>query len=125
VTTPASPGCPFCAIVSGAAPAQIVREWVDCLAIVPIAPVADGHVLVITKTHIRDATDNLYAAMAMYRGADLAAELGVDCNLITSIGPAATQIVLHLHLHLVPRTAGDRLQLPWTLRRATALEESA
>jgi histidine triad (HIT) family protein len=35
-------------------------------------------------------------------------------NLITSQGAAATQTVMHLHLHLVPRTDGDGLKLPWS-----------
>ena len=47
-----------------------------------------------------------------------------ESNLITSIGPAATQTVPHLHLHLVPRRPGDGLPLPWTPQHsAVALPE--
>ena len=37
-----------------------------------------------------------------------------SCNLITSVGAAATQTVKHLHIHIVPRHEGDGLHLPWT-----------
>jgi hypothetical protein len=48
-------------------------------------------------------------------GTEWAKRHGVgDCNLIASRGPAATQTVPHLHLHLVPRLEGDGLPLPWT-----------
>ena len=38
-------------------------------------------------------------------------------GLITNIGPAATQSVWHLHVHVVPRTEGDGLLLPWSNQR--------
>ena len=37
-----------------------------------------------------------------------------DYNVITSAGRAATQTVMHLHFHLVPREPGDGLMLPWS-----------
>jgi histidine triad (HIT) family protein len=35
-------------------------------------------------------------------------------NFITSAGKAATQSVMHLHIHIVPRQEGDGLLLPWS-----------
>lgn len=46
--------CPFCEIAAGRAPATIVHEWSDTIAIVPLNPVVDGHTLVIPKQHVRD-----------------------------------------------------------------------
>ncbi|MEU0589924.1 HIT family protein [Streptomyces ardesiacus] len=107
--------CPFCEIVAGRAPAQIVREWPDTLALVPLRPVVDGHVLVIPKVHVTDfVVDPVVSAATMRRAAELAGDYPAgSMNLITSRGRAATQSVWHLHLHLVPRTEGDGLALPW------------
>jgi histidine triad (HIT) family protein len=106
--------CPFCAIAAGRAPATIVREWPDALAIVPLGPVVDGHLLVIPMTHTPDfGADPATSATTMLRAAELAAESDQPMNLITSRGRAATQSVYHLHLHLVPRADNDGLALPW------------
>lgn len=106
--------CPFCAIVAGQAPATVVREWDDALAIVPLQPVVDGHTLVIPKEHVPDFTaDPVVSANTMYRAAELMHWTPRPMNLITSKGREATQSVWHLHLHLVPRAANDGLALPW------------
>jgi histidine triad (HIT) family protein len=103
--------CPFCAILKGTAPAQYVRLWPEAVAIVPLNPVVPGHTLVIPRAHIEDATeDPLVAGTTMARAASLAPR---SCNLITSAGAEATQTVWHLHIHIVPRSNGDGLALPW------------
>jgi histidine triad (HIT) family protein len=110
--TPPLYGCPFCAIVAGRAPAQIFHEWDDALAIVPLNPVTEGHLLVIPKVHVADVGhDPEVSAATMRRAAQLAASQW--CNVITSRGRVATLSVFHLHLHLVPRSEGDGLALPW------------
>jgi histidine triad (HIT) family protein len=106
--------CPFCEIVAGRAPVEIVREWDDAIAIVPLGPVVDGHILVIPREHVTDfADDPVVSATTAYRAAELAAESDDPMNLITSRGREATQSVFHLHLHLVPRAENDGLALPW------------
>lgn len=106
--------CPFCEIAAGRAPATIVREWPDALAIVPLNPVVDGHLLVIPRVHVADFTTAHYvSAVTMHRAAELAADIDQPMNLITSKGREATQSVFHLHLHLVPRSENDGLALPW------------
>jgi diadenosine tetraphosphate (Ap4A) HIT family hydrolase len=47
--------CPFCEIVAGRAPAEVVERWPDTIAIRPLNPVADGHLLVIPCGHVEDA----------------------------------------------------------------------
>lgn len=106
--------CPFCAIVAGYAPATVVQDWPEAVAITPLGPVTEGHTLVIPKAHVADFTENPETlAATAHRAAELASALG-PCNLITSKGREATQSVFHLHLHLVPRREGDGLALPWT-----------
>lgn len=106
--------CPFCEIIAGRAPATIIREWSDALAFVPLNPVVEGHTLVIPKEHVPDFRhDPDVSADTMWRAALLAQKSDQPMNLITSRGPEATQSVFHLQFHLVPRTKGDGLALPW------------
>lgn len=106
--------CVFCQIVRHEAPARYVAEWPESVAFHPLDPVTPGHILVIPSKHVSDfAEDAEVSAAVMRDAAILAKTLGGDCNLITSKGRSATQSVFHLHIHLVPRRAGDQLMLPW------------
>ncbi|MEV7122190.1 HIT family protein [Kitasatospora griseola] len=109
-------GCPFCAIAAGRAPARVVARWPDAIAIVPLRPVTDGHLLVLPVRHVPDFTaDTEVTATVMRRAAELAAR---PCNLIASAGAAASATIEHLHVHIVPRRPGDGLPLPWILQHA-------
>lgn len=109
--------CVFCAIVSGDSPATVVRRWEDAIAIVPLGPVVDGHLLVIPTTHVVDALHDPAVTGATFRRA---AEIAPHpCNLITNAGRVATQSVFHLHVHIVPRAEDDGLALPWYSGRRT------
>ncbi|GAB1340862.1 HIT family protein [Streptomyces sp. E-15] len=111
--------CVFCLIAAGEAPAVIVREWPDALAVRPRSGgVTAGHVFVLPRVHVEDAgTDPDVTAAVMHRAAELMAEHPA-ANIITSKGEAATQSVYHLHVHVVPRQADDGLPLPWTPQHA-------
>ncbi|MFD4020637.1 HIT family protein [Streptomyces sindenensis] len=112
--------CAFCAIAAGTAPASVVRDWGDVLAIRPRGGVAEGHLLVIPRRHVEDAgTDPKLSGRVMECAAEFMAE-HVNANIITSKGDAATQTVYHLHMHLLPRTADDELPLPWTPQQEAA-----
>jgi len=105
--------CPFCLIVRGEAPATIVHRWHGALAIVPLNPVIDGHLLVLPTRHLADFAESPWeTGRVMERAASLARP---PANIITSAGPEATQTIRHLHLHIVPRAFGDGLALPWTV----------
>lgn len=117
--------CVFCQIIAGEAPATVVREWDDVLAIRPRGGVNEGHVLVTPKTHVADAgTDPAVSAATMARAAELMAE-HPNANIITSRGADATQTVFHLHIHVVPRQEGDGLALPWTGQAERTTAEKA
>jgi diadenosine tetraphosphate (Ap4A) HIT family hydrolase len=103
---------------------DIVERWMPggpagSVAIIrPLNPVTPGHTLVIHRDHdesaaaSRDASRRACLLMAV--AADYVNVNGLQANIITSIGPAASQTVMHTHLHIVPRTEGDGLHLPWT-----------
>ena len=81
----------------------------------PLHPVTEGHVLVIAAQHSENAAANtLLARELMYIAAGYVADQGIQANIITSIGPLATQTVLHTHVHIVPRRLNDDLPLPWS-----------
>ena len=116
----ADPDCLFCKIAAGAIPATIVAQDERTIAFMDINPATRGHVLVIPRAHARDVhaidPDDLAAvAVRAQRIAALQLErLGADgVNLLNSNGPAAWQTVLHFHMHVIPRYAGDPLTLPW------------
>lgn len=113
----ATSSCVFCRIVSGDAPATVAHRWDDAIAIVPLGPVVDGHLLVIPVVHVRDALERPeVTAAAVSRAAEIAPR---PCNLIANVGREATQSVWHLHWHIVPRRANDGLALPWYSGRRT------
>ncbi|MCF6387216.1 HIT family protein [Mycobacterium sp. MBM] len=126
--------CVFCAIVDGAAPAIRIHEDEDLLAILDIRPFTRGHTLVIPKRHTVDLTDTppqTLAAMAILgqRIAKAARVSGLHAdgnNIAINDGKAAFQSVFHIHLHVVPRRAGDKLALAKGLlvRRDADREES-
>jgi len=108
--------CIFCEIVAGRAPATIVHEWDDALALIPLNPVTPGHTLIIPRGHVADFAANPdVAAATMHRASQFIHWRAPSeaYNLITSRRRAATQSVFHLHLHLVPRAENDGLALPW------------
>ena len=123
--------CVFCEIVAGRAPATLLATFPDSIVIEPLGPVVEGHALVIPRQHVEDArasadiTGRTFADAVIYVD-HLSSPRNVltatgfktlsieDFNLITSTGANATQTVFHLHVHIVPRWADDRLPLPWT-----------
>jgi histidine triad (HIT) family protein len=113
--------CLFCKIVAGEIPSTRVDEDERTIAFMDINPATRGHVLVVPREHSADlleiGPEDLQAcAIAAQRiAARLHDRLGADgVNLINSCGRVAWQTVLHFHVHVIPRYAGDPLRLPWT-----------
>lgn len=106
--------CLFCRIVKGELNAYIVYEDERTMAFLDVHPLAEGHVLVVPKRHLRafeDLTEEdacaLSRAVLKVNGAVMKA-LGVDSTTIgVNNGGAAGQVVPHLHVHIVPRRYGD------------------
>jgi histidine triad (HIT) family protein len=111
-----SPDCPFCRIVRGQAPASVVHQDEECVAIMDLFPMRPGHVLVLSRTHAAHLHDlgeseraALFRVAAAIVKAQRASGLPWDAGtLIVNDGPASGQHVPHVHVHLVPRTRGDR-----------------
>lgn len=106
--------CIFCRILAGEIPGEVVAETADTLAFLDVMPLADGHVLVIPKTHALVVEDLPAASaaslmhMAQLLSAALCREFGASGTTMgINNGPETGQTVPHVHLHLVPRFPGD------------------
>ncbi|MAS04606.1 MAG: HIT family protein [Ahrensia sp.] len=112
--------CPFCAIVSGVAEANIVARFDSAIAFFPKSPASLGHTLVVPTDHFEDiwsldvatASKLSEATLKLARAVkDAVAPEGL--NIIQSNGEAATQTIPHLHIHVLPRWNGDGIGPIW------------
>lgn len=105
--------CPFCE-KRQADDVEYLGDGV--MTFVPLNPVADGHRLFVPWAHVlwAAAIAPVEVGRCVSAAVRWAGALVPSFNIITSCGPDATQTVSHVHVHLVPRQAGDGLHLPWT-----------
>jgi histidine triad (HIT) family protein len=108
--------CIFCKIVAKQAPSSLLYEDDVVMAFLDIRPLNMGHSLVIPKAHyvdifetpdrelaeIHQASKKLAAAIKKATHAD-------GISIIQQNGAAAGQDIFHLHVHIVPRFAGQTL----------------
>lgn len=113
--------CPFCEIVQRDDPdvREIYRD-AGVVAFSPTEPAALGHTLIVPKSHIADiwgldnrATCDLAIGITKLAWAIKRAVHPDGLNVIQSNGEAATQTVMHVHFHLVPRWYGDKIGRIW------------
>lgn len=102
--------CQFCSLY----PSRIILSNYHAMAIYDAFPISPGHTLVISKRHIV----SLFEANKEEREAifDLLEQVKLDLmrkytpdgfNIGINDGVAAGQTINHLHIHLIPRYAGD------------------
>lgn len=111
--------CIFCRIAAGRADCSLVFEDSELVAFLDIHPVRPGHLLVVPRRHARAVSelDPPRSAHLFCTGVDLAKALVRsalpcdDVHFVLNDGPAASQTVPHVHLHVVPRRRGDRWPL--------------
>jgi len=114
------PTCVFCKIAGGAIPAAKVLEDDVCIAFMDIGPLSPGHVLLVPKVHAQ-TLDALSAeqAAAMLRHLPALVKAVQDAtgcegvNILQNNGRAAHQLVPHVHVHIIPRNAGDDFHFNW------------
>jgi histidine triad (HIT) family protein len=124
VSTVAAADCIFCRIVEGKSPCETIFEDETTLAFMDINPANDGHCLVIPKAHFANLFETppeifaRVASAAAKVARAVAAELKPGgLNLVQANGAAARQSVFHLHIHVLPRRAGDDLLINWDPQR--------
>ncbi|MBM4368020.1 MAG: DUF3427 domain-containing protein [Deltaproteobacteria bacterium] len=131
------PACPFCSPAAG----RVFHDEGDPFVCLWDAfPVSHGHALVITRRHVAtwfEAT--LEERAALVRGIDVAQQVilarhsPAGFNIGINVGAAGGQTVGHLHVHVIPRYAGDvpnprggvRGVIPWQADYPTAEADPA
>ena len=112
--------CIFCKIASGQVPSVRIYEDESVFAFLDIGPVSDGHTLVIPKQHFEklhkcpaEILKQITVVLGRLAGV-VADATGADgYNILCNNGPAAGQIVEHLHFHIIPRKDGDGIFDRW------------
>lgn len=113
--------CPFCEIVNRDDPdAREVYRDESTVAFFPTEPAVLGHTMVIPRKHVKDIwqLDEVTAQWLSITTLRIAAAIRQSLypdglNVIQSNGAAASQSVMHLHVHLVPRKTDDRIGRIW------------
>nr|WP_321498223.1 HIT family protein [uncultured Methanolobus sp.] len=106
--------CLFCKIVAGAIPSHKVYEDENVYAFLDIYPCSEGHTIVLPKKHFDKFTDmDEKSAGALFASVNKIAKivsetLGLEgMNIGINNGEIAGQTVPHVHVHIIPRRAGD------------------
>lgn len=115
--------CVFCKIVAGQIPSTRVFEDEHTLAFMDLGQVNPGHVLVAVKKHAENlyALDDMQAAAVAKASAQVARAIREafrpeGLSVYQANGKAAGQTVFHYHVHLLPRHAGDGMELTWPVK---------
>lgn len=126
-----SRSCPFCAIATGAAPAEIVYADDHVVAFLDHRPLFLGHTLVIPREHYATLPDVPPALIPPLFGVvqrlaqAVPQALNADGSFI-AINNRVSQSVPHLHVHVVPRRRGAGLRgFFWPRTRYASPEEMA
>ena len=109
----------FAKILRGEAPCVKLYEDEAALAFMDVMPRAPGHLLVIPKSPARNlldvSTPALAALMPVVQKLARAAKAALSADGVSVMQfneSAGGQVVFHLHFHVIPRMAGDKLSPP-------------
>ncbi len=103
--------CVFCKIVKGELPCFKVYEDERVLAFEDINPISKGHTLIIPKNHAENlwqiSPDDLTAIHLASKKVATAIKQALNPLGVATLqlnGKGVNQLVMHYHLHLVPRS---------------------
>lgn len=115
--------CVFCKIVAGKIPSTRVHEDEHTVAFMDIGQVNPGHVLVAVKAHAENLFELGDAQAAAVARASAKVGRAIreafrpeGLSVYQANGRAAGQTVFHYHVHLLPRHAGDGMELTWPVK---------
>jgi histidine triad (HIT) family protein len=124
--------CPFCALAAGGVDDELVALRTPNAFVVPALvqrPLHRGHMLVLPASHVTRLIDveapllqELYTVAARVSMAVRKAFGATGATLFQN-DDAPDQILLHLHIHVVPRRPGDDFKLPDPVKAVLSREE--
>lgn len=110
--------CIFCNIIAGKLPASVLYENEHITAFLDIHPVNPGHTLIVPKKHYEHALETpdailseIVSAAKHITPAIAKATGATGFNITFNAGSDAGQVVMHTHLHIIPRDSTDGLTL--------------
>lgn len=110
----------FSKILDGEIPCHRVYEDDHVLAFLDVGPLSRGHTLVIPKERkafVHELSDESAAAIGRVlprlSRAVMKASGAEDYNILQNNGAAAHQAVMHVHFHIIPKTADGGLGVGW------------
>jgi histidine triad (HIT) family protein len=112
--------CIFCKIVKGEIPCFKIYEDEKVFAFEDINPISEGHTLIIPKSHAENLweipEEDLTAVHLASKRIAKALKKTLTATGVAALqlnGKGANQVVMHYHLHLIPRISGTP-ELPVT-----------
>jgi len=118
--------CIFCKIAKGEIPSFKIYEDEQVLAFADINPISDGHTLIIPKRHAENIWEipenDLIAIHRASKKIATAIKNALNPSGVVVLqlnGRGVNQVVMHYHLHLMPRAEGAN-ELPvscWELKK--------
>ena len=107
-------------IINGDIPCYKVYEDEYVLAFLDVAPLSNGHTLVIPKepvAHLHELSEQsgaaLGSALVKVTAAVVAATGATAYNILQNNGEEAHQAVNHVHFHIIPKFYNKGLALKW------------
>lgn len=106
--------CIFCEIVNGNISARVITQNEWAIAFLDAFPLSKGHTLLIPKKHYSKVQDmdQIYSSslFKLLRNVTAAVEEAAGtkaCTIAIHNGMEAGQEILHVHIHIIPRTHDD------------------
>jgi|SoiMetStandDraft_5_1073268.scaffolds.fasta_scaffold12493_1 histidine triad (HIT) family protein len=122
--------CLFCSIINNKIPAVIIYEHENFVALMDKYPINYGHSLVIPRSHHESLLSmtpsevgKLYSIVSTVSKAVISAVHADGFSIGQNNGRAANQIIPHVHVHIIPRYAGDSREGKWPSRTIGNIQE--
>jgi histidine triad (HIT) family protein len=122
--------CLFCSIINNKIPAVIIYEDENFVALMDKYPINHGHSLVIPRSHHESLLSmtpsevgKLYSIVSTVSKAVISAVHADGFSIGQNNGRAANQIIPHVHVHIIPRYAGDSREGKWPSRTIGNIQE--